>query len=141
MKTPDEIRAGLGCCYVLHSCKGCPYDDDGCIPALWEDSVSYIGQLEAGQHRPLQQPMTPEELHALIDAGDEAVIFCETKQDKETTYGTILYHGRIYDRYGEAPGPSISDMKHMARTGAPGSIGRPTKSALLLHGRADHVSD
>lgn len=62
MKTPDEIRAGLGCCYVLHSCKGCPYDEDGCIPALWEDSVSYIGQLEAGQHFPLRKPLTREEL-------------------------------------------------------------------------------
>ena len=55
-----------------------------------------------------QQPLTLEELHALIDAGDEVVIYCETEYDKKNIYGTIVYGERIYDRYGEAPG-----VKHM----------------------------
>ena len=53
----------------------------------------------------IQKPMTLGELHALIDAGEEAVIYCETEDDEANLYATLLYGGRIYDRYGEAPGP------------------------------------
>lgn len=53
----------------------------------------------------IRKPMTLEELHALIDSGEEAVIYCETEDDAANLYGTILYGGRIYDRYGEAPSP------------------------------------
>lgn len=55
----------------------------------------------------MQKPLTKEELRGLIAAGHEVVIFCETKYDSQT-YATIIYDGKMFDRYGETPG-----VKHM----------------------------
>lgn len=57
-------------------------------------------ELDDDQTKPvLQKPLTAEELHALIDAGNEAVIYCESKTDPET-YAAILYAGKAIDRFG-----------------------------------------
>lgn len=46
MKTSEEILSGLEHCYDYHSCNSCPYNEDGCVPALWDDSFAHIRQLE-----------------------------------------------------------------------------------------------
>ena len=46
MKTPEEIIDGMEHCYGQHSCDGCPYEEDGCIPALWNDGFARLRQLE-----------------------------------------------------------------------------------------------
>ena len=50
MKTPDEIKKGLGCCTSdqTDSCDFCPYQGNGCneIENL-KDALAYINQLEA----------------------------------------------------------------------------------------------
>ena len=56
MKTPEEIKKGLGTCGTLATfdisyCDGRPYDrDDGdlnvCITTLCADALTYIQQLE-----------------------------------------------------------------------------------------------
>lgn len=46
MKTPDEIKKGLECCY-MNNCDGCPYDTDGCADNEGKaDALAYINQLE-----------------------------------------------------------------------------------------------
>ena len=61
MKTPDEIKKGLECCYK-HACIGCPYEsacigcpyesDCDCWPesdgSIEKDALAYIQQLEDG---------------------------------------------------------------------------------------------
>lgn len=46
MKTPEDILRGMEHCYVQHSCNGCPYIDDGCVPTLWDDGFARLRQLE-----------------------------------------------------------------------------------------------
>jgi hypothetical protein len=50
MKTPDEIKKGLFCCWE-DGCATCPYDDDCTMEANFEqlakDSLDYINQLES----------------------------------------------------------------------------------------------
>lgn len=49
MKTPDEIKKGLKCHIVNHSCRGCPYKRDTPIihiNDLYDDALAYIQQLE-----------------------------------------------------------------------------------------------
>ena len=59
-------------------------------------------ELDDDQTKPvLQKPLTVEELHALIDAGDEAVIYCESKDDPQT-YAHIVFGGRVIDREAES---------------------------------------
>ncbi len=65
---------------------------------------------KAAMYRPdrvLLPLLTLKELRALIDAGKEAVIYCETKYDPQT-YATIIYDGKMFDRYGKTTG-----VKHM----------------------------
>lgn len=61
MKTPDEIRNGLGFCAEHYSnvCLECPYNGYGygssncsmCISRMIKDALAYIQQLEAQQPR------------------------------------------------------------------------------------------
>ena len=49
MKTPDEIKKGLKCHIVNHSCRGCPYKRDTPIihiNDLYNDAIEYIQKLE-----------------------------------------------------------------------------------------------
>lgn len=46
MKTPGEILSGMEHCYTQHSCNGCPYVEDGCVPALWNDGFARLRHLE-----------------------------------------------------------------------------------------------
>lgn len=54
MKTPDEIKKGLGCCILetddtslVDHCKACPYQPTGlCFRTLLKDTIAYIQQLE-----------------------------------------------------------------------------------------------
>ena len=49
MKSPDEIKKGLFCCWE-DGCATCPYDDDCTMEANFEqlakDALAYIQQLE-----------------------------------------------------------------------------------------------
>lgn len=49
MKTPDDIKKGLFCCWE-DGCATCPYDDDCTMEANFEqlakDALAYIQQLE-----------------------------------------------------------------------------------------------
>lgn len=52
MKTPEEIKKGLGCCQTIVRCSICPYHDIGnivaeCTAKLSEDALAYIQQLES----------------------------------------------------------------------------------------------
>lgn len=50
MKTPDEIKNGLYCCWE-DGCSECPYDDctmKANFEQLAKDALAYIQQLEAG---------------------------------------------------------------------------------------------
>lgn len=57
---------------------------------------------EAALRRPLQKPLTLEEMRALIDTDDDVVTYCEGLDDPHT-YATIWYLGSYVDRAG---GPS-----------------------------------
>lgn len=50
MKSPDEIKKGLFCCWE-DGCATCPYDDDCTMEANFEqlakDALAYIQQLES----------------------------------------------------------------------------------------------
>ena len=52
MRTPEEIKRALTCCYMCNSCgDDCPYDDmgcdiDKCTSELAKDALLYIEQLE-----------------------------------------------------------------------------------------------
>lgn len=52
MKTPEEIKKGLDCCFVTSNCDdGCPYDNNSCDytfmnSSLFVDALAYIEQLE-----------------------------------------------------------------------------------------------
>ena len=50
MKTPEEIKKGLGECTRLGGCAACPYFDRGiaarCTPVLAADALALIRQLE-----------------------------------------------------------------------------------------------
>ena len=52
MKTPEEIKKGLECCYTAlkdpyFACKGCPYGDMRvCDGDMGLDALAYIQQLE-----------------------------------------------------------------------------------------------
>lgn len=94
-------------------------------PNCWSESpfIKYKGGedtkaicYEAALRRPLQKPLTLEELHALIDPGDEVVTYCEAKnRDDDLTYahiwrGNLVVYANgdriaknaiIYDRYGK----------------------------------------
>lgn len=60
--------------------------------ALYEKMVNADGKPV------IQKPMTLGELHALIDAGTEAVAWSESKEDPEI-YAAIFYDGRTIDRF------------------------------------------
>ena len=54
MKTPDEIKKGLECCFFecddtspVDHCRACPYRPNGlCFRSLITDALAYIQQLE-----------------------------------------------------------------------------------------------
>ena len=54
MKTPDEIKKGLECCFLecddtspVDYCRACPYQPNGlCFRSLITDALAYIQQLE-----------------------------------------------------------------------------------------------
>lgn len=47
MKTPEEIKRGLGCC-LEGFCKNCSYEEIlNCTESVMEDALDYIRQLEA----------------------------------------------------------------------------------------------
>lgn len=47
MRSPDEIKIGIGKCCDTESCAGCPYYDlIGCNIVLATDTLTYIKQLE-----------------------------------------------------------------------------------------------
>jgi hypothetical protein len=62
---------------------------------------------EAAMRRPLQKPLTLEELHALIDPGDEVVTYCEGISFCQT-YATIWIDGQVIDALGLHPKGNIS---------------------------------
>lgn len=77
-------------------------------PACWSESpfVKYedgghMGALclEAAMRRPIQKPLTLEELKALIDAGKEAVTYCEAHGDNNT-YANIWIGNSVIDIIG-----------------------------------------
>lgn len=65
----------------------------------------------AALRHPLQKPLTLEELHALIDAGEEAVTYCEAKDDPQT-YACIWYDGKSVDRDAEAIDSGLLVYEH-----------------------------
>lgn len=48
MRTPDEIKKGLGCCCINgQDCSACPYQCNiTCIDVAMRDALAYIQQLE-----------------------------------------------------------------------------------------------
>lgn len=48
MRTPDEIKKGLGCCGINgQDCSACPYQwNITCIEVAMRDALAYIQQLE-----------------------------------------------------------------------------------------------
>lgn len=62
---------------------------------------------EAAMRRPLQKPLTLEELKALIDPGDEVVTYCEGISFCQT-YATIWIDGQVIDALGLHPKENIS---------------------------------
>lgn len=51
----------------------------------------------------MQKPLTKDELRELCAADHEVVVYCEAK-GSESTYATIIFDGKTFDREGEAPG-------------------------------------
>jgi hypothetical protein len=51
MKTPDEIKKALECCFNASQCADCPYYPTTCDRELVRDAREYIRQLEADNAR------------------------------------------------------------------------------------------
>ena len=54
----------------------------------------------ASMHRPLQKPLTIQELVALIAAGEDIAVYCEAKGD-DHAYATIFCNGKCIDLTGD----------------------------------------
>ena len=59
-----------------------------------------VGALRDELDKPMQKPLTARELHALIDAGDDVCVYCESCNDVHS-YATIFFNGNNIDRDGE----------------------------------------
>lgn len=70
MKKPEDILKGMDHCYGIHSCNDCPYNEDGCVPALWEDGYARLRQLEHTQRKEYQKPLTLEDVLKIDDYGE-----------------------------------------------------------------------
>lgn len=58
-----------------------------------------VGALRDALDKPMQKPLTKRELHALIDAGDDIAVYCESKDD-DHAYATLFFGGNNIDRGG-----------------------------------------
>lgn len=134
------MRPGLqrydGMKISLHAvCEGCgscgpfvSYEGMDIFAARVSTTTKILGEMAMDEalRRPLRRPMTLQGLRALIDAGKEAVIYCEIKNDKQEIFANILYDGRIFDRYGKAPGPRLLRYETYGKTWRAWAS-RPTK--------------
>ena len=87
MKTPEEIKKGLECCWSesldLKTCRGCPYDGMpykpiDCEEKLGQDALAYIQQLESR----LAQ-VERERDAAVRDLSNESCRFCKHVECKD----------------------------------------------------------
>lgn len=58
-----------------------------------------VGALRDALDKPMQKPLTERELHALIDAGDDIAVYCESKND-DYAYAMLFFGGNNIDRDG-----------------------------------------
>lgn len=58
-----------------------------------------VGALRDAMDKPMQKPLTERELHALIDAGDDIAVYCESKND-DYAYAMLFFGGNNIDRDG-----------------------------------------
>lgn len=89
MKTPDEIKRGLGRCAPDGGCHVCPYwqEPDGkCIPGLHRDALAYIQQLERERDAAVYYIATKKECktckHFSHKASDEPCRSCGIGQSR-----------------------------------------------------------
>ena len=64
MKTPDEIKKGLECCFPSDEpdCFECPYRRvDRCVSTRMDDTLAYIQQLEAAQPKWISVEKPPKQ--------------------------------------------------------------------------------
>lgn len=79
---------------LAYSCKNCWSESPFIKYKDGEDTKALC--YEAAMRRPLQKPLTLEELKALIDPGDEVVTYCEAK-GAERTYANIWTGDLVID--------------------------------------------
>lgn len=70
--------------------------------ALYQSDVIELlfGALRDALDKPMQKPLTKREVHALIDAGEDVAVYCESIND-DHAYATIFFSGNNVDRDGE----------------------------------------
>ncbi len=90
---------------LSYSCKNCWSESPFIKYKGGEDTKALC--YEAAMRRPLQKPLTLEELKALIDPGDEVVTYCEGISFCQT-YATIWIDGQVIDALGLHPKENIS---------------------------------
>lgn len=72
MKTPDEIKKALECCfYDSEQCMDCPYYPISCDRELVRDAREYIRQLEA------ERDAAVRDLTEMAQDTDESCEYCE----------------------------------------------------------------
>lgn len=110
----DEFYGG---CFAIGYayCAAC-----GCygpsVKAATDEAVKRIRDdvKAAAMRRPLQKPLTLEELKALIDPGDEVVTYCEAK-GAERTYANIWIGDLVIDVIGYEP-KNTTCFEHYGKT-------------------------
>lgn len=111
----SEVYGGLLAVGYMF-CPGC-WSNGPTVKASTEEAVKriYDDVKATALRRSLQKPLTLEELHALIDSGDEVVIYIETDTHVET-YANIIYGMKIFDRYGETEGVDFLRFETYGKT-------------------------
>lgn len=84
---------------LSYACPTCWSESPFVVYKPCEDTATIC--YEAAFRRPLQKPLTKEELLALIDTNEDVVTYCEAIGD-DHAYATIWYQGKNIDRDGEA---------------------------------------
>lgn len=87
MKTPDEIKKALECCfYESAQCRDCPYYPITCDRELVRDAREYIRQLEAERDASVED-MTK----IVLECGEPFCEYCE-RNDSNDCAGRCWTH-------------------------------------------------
>lgn len=120
MKTPDEIKKGLGCCgdYKTESCDGCPYEVKECeakqalcLTYLALDALAYIQQLESrlAQVERERDAAVHDMVKIVHELDGTACEWCKNAYFDEVKCRECRFYNESFEWQGVCPGNSKED--------------------------------